>query len=109
MHISFRDLPSGDVKTKRQKEFALPLNYFKDGQKYNPLAVLRKFTKPKLLFSGTKDEFYSPEEIQKIYETIPEPKMIHELNTDHNYRYYPEIIDEVNKVVEQFLDDYCLK
>ena len=106
VQIEYRDLPPGNMKTKERKKFALPQNYFKDGQQYNPLATLKKCTKPKLLFSGTKDEFYRPEEIQEIYEAIPEPKMIHELNSNHDYRYNHEIVEEVNKVIGQYLNTY---
>jgi pimeloyl-ACP methyl ester carboxylesterase len=104
--MEHRDLPPGNERTKEQKEFALPLNYFKDGEKYNPLVILRNNKKPKLLFSGTDDKYYTPKEIQEIFESIPEPKMLRELNSDHSYRRHPEIIEEANKVIGQFLDTY---
>lgn len=107
--VSHRDLPPGTSKTTEQKEFALPVEYFIDGQKYNVKEVLEKCTKPKLLLYGTRDEFTEPEEVMEVFESLPEPKMIHELDTDHDYRYYPEIINEVNKVVGDFLDKYLLK
>lgn len=71
--------------------------------------VDRDLTKPKLLFYGTRDEFTAPEKVKEVYEAIPEPKMIHELDTDHDYRYQPKIIEEVNEVVGQFLDNYIRK
>lgn len=101
--MEYRDLPPGDVKTAKQREFELPLNYFKDGEQYNPVETLRKLQKPKLLFYGTQDEFISPAKVKEVYETIPEPKMIHELDSEHDYRYRPEIIEEVNRVVGDFL------
>lgn len=108
VQMEHRDLPPGNVRTKEQKEFALPLNYFKDGEKFDPLTILRNSRRPKLLFSGTNDKFYTPKEIQEIYESIPEPKMLHESNTDHSYRRHPEIIEEVNKVLGEFLNKYFL-
>ncbi len=107
--MSYRDLPPGTSKTSERKEFALPINYFKDGQKYNVVDVLKKCTKPKLLFYGTRDEFTTPERVKEVFGSIPEPKMIHELNSDHDYRYHPEIIEEVNEVIGHFLDDYFKK
>jgi len=106
IQVEYRDLPPGAERTKEQKEFALPLNYFKDGEKFNPLTILRKNKKPKLLFSGTDDKYYTPKEIQEIYNSIPEPKMLHELNSDHSYRRHSEIVEEVNKVVGNFLTKY---
>lgn len=106
--MSYRDLPPGTEKTKEQREFAMPINYFIDGQKYNVVSILQKCTKPKLVFYGTDDEFTTPEKVKEVFETIPEPKMIHELNANHDYRYYPEIIDEVNNIVGEFIDRYHL-
>lgn len=109
IQMSYRDLPPGTSKTDTQKEFALPISYFKDGEKYNVVDTLRNCTKPKLLLYGTRDEFTAPEKAREVFEAIPEPKMIHELNTDHDYRYHPEIVREVSEVVGQFLTDYLLK
>jgi pimeloyl-ACP methyl ester carboxylesterase len=106
--ISYRDLPPGNIKTEKQKEFGLPLNYFKDGKQYNALSALKNCTKPKLFFYGEKDDMNDPEEIKKAYEESAEPKIIHGVNSDHDYRYHPEIIKEVNKIVGLFLDKYPL-
>lgn len=40
-----------------------------------------------------------------MYDTSAEPKKIHELDTEHDYRLHSEIIDEVNKVLGEFLDE----
>lgn len=101
--ISYRDLPPGTSRTSNQKKFALSINYFKDMEKYNVVDVLKKCTKPKLLLYGTRDEFTTPEKVKEVFKAIPEPKMLHELNTIHNYRYHPEVVEEVNKVVGDFL------
>ena len=106
--MSYRDLPPGNTKTKEQKEFGLPLNYFQDGKQYNALLDLGKCTKPKLFFYGVEDDMNDPEDVKKAYEESAEPKMIHPLNSDHDYRYHPEIVEEVNKVVGLFLDKYSL-
>jgi len=106
--ISYRDLPPGTSKTKEQKEFALPISYFKDGEKYNVVDELKKSSKPKLILYGTRDEFTTPERVKEVFETILEPKTLHLLNTDHDYRYHPEIIEEINKIVGDFLQKFNL-
>ncbi len=106
--ISHRDLPPGTHKTREQKEFALPLAYFEDGKRYNPAQTLKECTKPKLLIYGTRDEFTSPDAVRELYKAIPEPKMIKEVDSNHNYRYYPEVIKEVNETIGQFLDKYIM-
>lgn len=103
IRMSYRDLPPGSSKTTEQKEFALPINYFKDMEKYNVVDVLEECTKPKLLFYGTRDEFTTPEKVKEVFKAIPQPKMLHELDTEHNYRYHPEVIDDVNKTIGAFL------
>jgi pimeloyl-ACP methyl ester carboxylesterase len=104
--VSYRDLPPGNNPTKEKKKFLLPLNYFTDAKKYPATEMLRKCTKPKLIFYGTADEFTTPERVKEVYENIPEPKMIHELNTVHDYRLKKEIIKEVNRITGEFLDKY---
>ena len=104
--ISHRDLPPGTSKTKEQKEFALPVNYFIDGQKYNVVEVLEKCEKPKLILYGTSDEFTEVEEVEEVFKKLHEPKVKHLIDTDHDYRYHPEIVIEVNKTIGEFLDQY---
>jgi alpha/beta superfamily hydrolase len=62
--------------------------------------------KQKLFFYGTKDDMNDPEDIKKAYEESAEPKVIHALNSDHDYRYHAEIVEEVNNIVGEFLDKY---
>lgn len=105
-HPSYRDIPPGSARTKQQKRFDLGYAYFEDSDKYNALNELSKSSKPKLFFYGNQDNITPAEEVKHMYEVSLEPKMIHELNSEHDYRLHPEIIDEVNKVVGEFLDKY---
>ena len=104
--VSYSDLPPGTSITKEQKKFSLPISYWEDGQKYNPVRALDKCTKPKLLIYGTEDEFVSPEEVKNIYQKIPEPKMISEVKSEHDYRRDKNAIQEVNKAIGKFLKQY---
>ncbi len=47
-----------------------------------------------------------PEDVKVAYEQSAEPKMIHGLNSEHDYRLHSKIVAEVNEVVGQFLDKY---
>jgi hypothetical protein len=104
--ISRRDLLQGAIRTNEKKEFTLPASYLGDRQKYDALKALRKCIKPKLFFCDTHDILVSVESIQQIYNHSAEPKMIHELNTEHDYRLHPEVTREVNKTLRQFLEKY---
>ncbi len=105
--ISYRDLPPGTTKTKEQEKFELPLNYFKDGAQYNALPGLRNCTKPKLFFYGAQDVMNDPEDVKKAFQESAEPKMIHSLDSEHDYRYHQKIVEEANQVIGQFLDRYA--
>src|SRR3990167_417030 len=101
--VERRDLPGKESRTVMPRIYKLPIGFFKDGEKYHPGEVLKKSTKPKLLIYGTRDEFTSPEKVKAIYESLPKPKVLHELDSEHDYRYRPEIIKEVNETIGQFL------
>jgi hypothetical protein len=104
--VSFRDLPPGTSRTPEleKKRFDLPYSYFEDGDNYNALEGLSKSLKPKLFFYGTKDVLTTYIEVKDMYDASAEPKIIHELNTEHDYRLYSEIIEEVNQTLATFLD-----
>lgn len=104
--LEYRDLPPGTSRTKDKKEFALPVSYFEDALQYNPAEVLKKCIKPKLLFYGNRDEFTKPDRVKEVFDSIPDPKTLHELDSDHDYRLYPDIIEEVDKTLEEFIGKY---
>ncbi len=104
--ISNRDLPPGTSKTIEQKVFNLPMSYFEDGEKYNPASAAKSLTKPKMILYGNKDEFMTSEEAEKICSEIPEPKFVKELNSTHDYRYYSEVIQEVDGLIGKFVEEY---
>lgn len=107
--IEYRDMPPGTAPTDIQKEFHLPINYWTDGANYHPAEALKQCTKPKLLVYGNQDEFTPVEEIDALFTTLPEPKMLVEVNSDHDYRYHSGAIQQVNQAMGQFLETYNLK
>jgi pimeloyl-ACP methyl ester carboxylesterase len=105
-YTDFRDMPPGTVKSVEQKKFIVPLTYFEDGKKYNDAEELKKCTKPKLIFYATKDKYNSPEFVKEVFNTLQEPKTLYELKCTHDYRYYPNIVEEVNGVIDSFVSKY---
>lgn len=103
-----RDTPPGDTRTKAQKLFDLPINYFEDGAKHDPKAALVKFKGPKLIVHATRDEFVSMERIRKIYAELSEPKQFLEIDCNHDYRLYPEVIQTVENSLGDFIDKFSL-
>lgn len=103
--ISYRDLPPGTSKTKEQKEFSLPISYWKDGEKYNAGETFKKCTQPKLIIYGD-DEFTPIEEVTELYKYLSEPKMIKKVESAHDYRLYPQAIKDIEKEIGLFLEKY---
>jgi pimeloyl-ACP methyl ester carboxylesterase len=99
-YTSHRDIPPGTERTKEQKRITIPMTYFDDDTQY---VGLETCTKPKLFFFGTRDVLVTPEDVQETYALASEPKQLHTLNSVHDYRLQPEIIDEVNRVTADFL------
>ncbi len=97
--ISYQDTPSGG-----RIKFELPFNYFVDASKYNAIDALSKCTKQKLYISGKRDDDITPESVRETYKNSSNPKQLYEVDSEHNYRLHPEIIEEINKVVGKFLD-----
>src|SRR3989344_1821325 len=104
VEITLRDMPPNDSEHK--KTFYLPLNYFKDAEQYNPLEALRTCTKPKLFIRGTKDTVIDLEEIKEAYENSADPKVYREINSEHDYRLDMTVVEEVNKIVDEFLSSF---
>ena len=102
---SWRDLPFDSI---RKRSFKLPYAFVEDQKQYDMLDGLRKCTKPKLFFLGTRDPLIKPETVRKAYETAAEPKQLRELDSDHDYRWHPELIRKVNLMAGDFLKEHAL-
>ena len=98
-----RDMPPGDKRTKEQRKFMLPMTYFRDGNRHNPVGSLRKFNGAKLLVHATNDEFCRPDKVKHIFDSLREPKKYLEINCTHDYRLFPEAIEQVNQAVESMI------
>ncbi len=99
-----RDVPPGDTRTDEQILFKLPLGYFEDGAKHDPLLALQKFSKPKLIIHANQDEFVSLDRVKEIFATLSEPKMFLEINCTHDYRLFPDEITKVDSTLAEFVE-----
>lgn len=102
--VSFRELPPGTGE--KVKEFVLPYSFLEDQRKYDMEPDLRNSKIPKLFIAGKNDITVNPEDVRKVYEMAGEPKEFAELDSDHNYRFHIDLIEEVNKIVGEFLAKY---
>lgn len=102
--LSMRDLPpGGGPKTKK---FELPYSFYEDQLQYDMTEGLRNSKKPKLFVLGKKDILVPPESVRETYGMSSDPKELYELDSIHDYRLNKKYIDEVNKVVGDFLKKY---
>ena len=97
--ISYQDTPSGG-----RIKFELPLSYFIDASQYDAVDALSRCTKPKLFISGKKDDDITPESVRETYHNSAEPKELYEVDSEHNYRFHPKIVEEINQCIGKFLD-----
>ena len=104
--IEYRDLPPGNVRTVEKKQFNLPLVYFDDGAKHDPVKTLVTFKGPKLLIIAKEDEFTSLGRAREVFEKLSEPKVFLEINGAHDYRLYPKEIESVDIALGEFIDQY---
>lgn len=104
--VEYRDLPPGNVRTAEQKRFDIPLTYFEDGAKHEPLKALQEFKGPKLLVIAENDGFSSVAKVQDVFASLPDPKELLEINGTHDYRLYPKEIEAVNSALGAFVDKY---
>lgn len=91
--VSYRGLPD-DPSVK--KEFALPYSFSEDAAQYDAREGLKTLHKPKLFIAGDKDDVVSASLVSELYELAAEPKQYVLLDSDHDYRRHPELINKVN-------------
>ncbi|MFA5126496.1 MAG: alpha/beta fold hydrolase [Patescibacteria group bacterium] len=103
---TYRDMPPGNIKSKDQMEFALPIAYWEDGKHYDVKNSLIHCAKPKLIIYGTNDKFTPTQEVEELYKIIPQPKMLKKIYSVHDYRYSVKAIKEIEGDINQFLKKY---
>lgn len=102
---SYRNVKQGSTEKKR---FDLPYAFIEDAMKYNALDGLSRIKTPKLFIVGDKDESVELEVVKDSYDISADPKELYILKSDHNYRYHPGLIDEVNEQLGIFIEKYKL-
>lgn len=102
--LNKRDIPESD----KFREYKLPYSFYEDQIQYDMSDGLKKCTKPKMFVYGNNDTTVEPEIVKKAYNISSSPKEIKEIDSDHDYRYKPEIINKVNILIGEFLDKYKL-
>lgn len=104
--VEMRDLPPGEGP--KEKELRLSYKFHEDQFQYDITEDLKKSTRPKLFIYGARDVLAEPKVVKEIYELSGEPKEIHELDSEHDYRLSPDTINEVNQIVGVFLTRHNL-
>lgn len=96
---SERDVPgSGSFR-----KFYLPPSFYEDVLKYDARTGLGNLKIPKLFIYGKRDDVIRVKDANTEYRFSAGPKDICGINSDHDYRARPEIIQEINEIVLAFL------
>jgi pimeloyl-ACP methyl ester carboxylesterase len=89
---------------EKTKSFDLSYEFVKESWRYDPTNNLKKCKKPKLFIAGIKDNMVDKSIVHELYNISSEPKQIHIIDSEHDYRKDEKIIQEVNKLIENFID-----
>lgn len=98
--VTKRDIPGSD----EIKEFKIPYSFFEDRSQYEFLSGLKTCTKPKMFIFGNNDTTVEPKYVKEAFEASSEPKMIRNIDSDHDYRKDKKFIDEINNYLGEFLE-----
>lgn len=99
-----RDIPPGNKRTKKQIEFMLPMEYFKDGESHDPIDALKAFDGAKLIIHANQDEFVSLDKVKTVFAELSGPKTFLKIDCTHDYRLFPKVIEQVNKSLKKFIE-----
>lgn len=101
VRTGIRDIPTGWIRN-----YSIPYVFMEDAIQYDMLDDLKSSRKPKLFVTGTRTSTdYT--RVEEAYIYAWNPKNFVQVNcNEHSYRNFPEVIEEVNRVVEQFLWKY---
>jgi pimeloyl-ACP methyl ester carboxylesterase len=96
-----RDLPDSPSEIY---EYKLSYSFVEDSLQYDSMARLQECTKPKLFVKGSQDITIPQGSIEEAFEISAEPKQMETIDSDHDYRKHPELIEEVNVLIGKFLE-----
>jgi pimeloyl-ACP methyl ester carboxylesterase len=96
----FRDEPA---HPGQQRRFDVPFSFCVDADKYDARIGLDGLKIPKLFIAGEHDTTVTPEDVRQSFEIAAEPKKMTTIDSDHNYRRHPNVISEVNQLIQKFL------
>lgn len=102
----FRALPPGTGP--RVKEFRLPYSFLEDQNTYFLTSEIKTCGKPKMMVWGKKDMIVPYEKVKQTFDALAAPKEIFFIDSNHDYWLYPEIIEEVNRLLGAFIEKYNL-
>lgn len=100
-----------DIKENRNNtiEFDVPTSFLEDALKYDANEIVSKIKQPKLFIAADNDPYIMPSEIETLFNNSPKPKdYIFLRNSDHDYRFSPEKVQEVDNLVIKFIKNQNL-
>jgi len=103
---TLRALPPGTGP--RVKEFPLPYSFLEDQNTYFLTPEIKACTKPKMMVWGKQDTIVPFGKVKKTYDVLSQPKELHEVDSDHDYWLRPEIMQNINVLVADFIEKYSL-
>ena len=83
-------------------DITLPYDFYQDRGRYNAIREVESLVVPVLFIAGTKDTLVRPRAVKAIYDAAPEPKMLREFDTGHDYKHDMPMLEAINAATLDF-------
>ncbi|WKZ31123.1 MAG: prolyl oligopeptidase family serine peptidase [Candidatus Dojkabacteria bacterium] len=92
------------VTSSKFGELSIPFSFIEDAQEYNAIDYIQNVTCPVLFVVGEEDEKVPMSVTRKIFDKANAPKEWCQIpEMEHKYQYQPKVLEEVNKVIVEFI------
>lgn len=91
------------IESSKYGKFRVPYAFMEDARQYNALDSVQELKQPIMVVVGKADTTVSPADTMQLYEHAHDPKKLVTIEKmGHDYKKYPELIEEVDKDVVPF-------
>jgi len=90
------------INSEHFGSFWLPAAHFIERMQYKAPESVKNIHVPILFIAGDEDDLVPPEHVRVTFEAANEPKQYLEYHTDHFYKRYPTVLEQINKDTVDF-------
>lgn len=92
-----------ELESSKYGKIRIPYAFMEDARQYSALDSVKELKQPILVVVGTADSTVSPQDTKQLFEHAHEPKKLYTIEEmGHDYKKYPNLIEEVNNAEVAF-------